>query len=174
MFIGLPRAPQIVAILLTCLALSFAGGAMPPAAAQDVASGVRVERSLPDVLEEITPAVVNIAVTSRASAETNPLSNDPYFRRFFDLPQIPQQRPARLGQRDVSGYAQADHLRLAVDPVSEQPASRALLADFQIQIVRDPMHADLAQRINLPGRERSSAGHDRYPLASLCLERTIA
>src|SRR5690606_12381559 len=60
MFIGMPRASQIVAILLTCLALSFSGGAVPPVAAQDVASGVRVERSLPDVLEEITPAVVNI------------------------------------------------------------------------------------------------------------------
>src|SRR5690606_21926914 len=35
MFIGLPRAPQIVAILLTCLALSFSGGAVPPVAAQD-------------------------------------------------------------------------------------------------------------------------------------------
>src|SRR5690606_38912128 len=79
MFIGLPRAPQIVAILVTCLALSFAIGAVPPASAQDVASGARIERSLPDVLEEITPAVVNIAVTSRASAETNPLFNDPYF-----------------------------------------------------------------------------------------------
>src|SRR5690606_40993980 len=43
MFIGLPRAPQIAAILVTCLTLSFSGGAVQPAAAQDVASGGHVE-----------------------------------------------------------------------------------------------------------------------------------
>src|SRR5690606_37054607 len=45
---------------------------------------------------------------------------------------------ARLGQRDVSGRAQADHLGLAVDPIPEQPASRALLANLQIEVIRDP------------------------------------
>lgn len=50
-------------------------------------------RSLADVLEKVTPAVVNIAVTSKAPDETNPLFNDPYFRRFFELPRMPQQRP---------------------------------------------------------------------------------
>src|SRR5690606_36397820 len=39
---------------------------------------------------------------------------------------------AGLGQRDVSGRAQADHLGLAVDPVPEQPASGTLVADLQI------------------------------------------
>src|SRR5690606_35645139 len=68
---------------------------------------------------------------------------------------------AGLGQRDVSGCAQTDHLGLAIDPVPEQPASGALVADLEIEIVRDPMHADLAQRFDLPNRERSSAGHDR-------------
>lgn len=47
--------------------------------------------SLADVLEKVTPAVVNIAVKSGASAETNPLYNDPFFRRYFNLPE-PQQR----------------------------------------------------------------------------------
>jgi len=49
--------------------------------------------SLPDVLESATPAVVNIAVLSLSPTESNPLYNDPYFRRFFNLPEMPQQRP---------------------------------------------------------------------------------
>lgn len=38
------------------------------------------------LLERTTPAVVNIAVTTtvRSQAQSNPLLNDPFFRRFFD------------------------------------------------------------------------------------------
>ncbi|TIM36021.1 MAG: DegQ family serine endoprotease [Mesorhizobium sp.] len=53
--------------------------------------------ALPDVLEEITPAVVNIAVTSATSSETNPLYNDPFFRRYFNLPEQRQQQSAGSG-----------------------------------------------------------------------------
>ncbi len=49
--------------------------------------------SLPDVLERATPAVVNIAVLSLSHTESNPLYNDPYFRRFFNLPDLPRQQP---------------------------------------------------------------------------------
>ena len=49
--------------------------------------------TLAPILEEVTPAVVNISVVSEAPAATNPLYNDPFFRRFFDLPQVPQARP---------------------------------------------------------------------------------
>ncbi len=46
------------------------------------------------MLDQVTPAVVNIAVLSRApQAADNPLLRDPFFRRFFgDLPQA-QARP---------------------------------------------------------------------------------
>ncbi|TIQ61214.1 MAG: serine endoprotease DegQ, partial [Mesorhizobium sp.] len=47
-----------------------------PALSQPAEPQAVVEQSfrsaLPDVLEEITPAVVNIAVTSATSSETNP------------------------------------------------------------------------------------------------------
>jgi hypothetical protein len=46
----------------------------------------------------------------------------------------------RLGQRDVLHRAEAGHLRLAVDPVAKQPASRALVLDLEMQIGRDPVH----------------------------------
>src|SRR5690606_32969539 len=42
-----------------------------------------------EVLESVTPAVVNIAVRSQSAAPstTNPLLNDPFFRRFFNIPE---------------------------------------------------------------------------------------
>ncbi|WP_375565824.1 DegQ family serine endoprotease [Oceaniradius stylonematis] len=60
--------------------------------------------TLAPVLEEVTPAVVNIAVTTRRAApETNPLLNDPFFRRFFDLPDMPDFPQARPGLSAGSG-----------------------------------------------------------------------
>jgi len=42
--------------------------------------------TLAPMLARVTPAVVNIAVRTRAP-EANPLQRDPFFRRFFDLPE---------------------------------------------------------------------------------------
>ncbi len=48
--------------------------------------------SLAPLLEQITPSVVNIAVRSGSPEQDNPLFQDPFFRRFFGLPDQPQQR----------------------------------------------------------------------------------
>jgi len=45
------------------------------------------------MLETITPAVVNISVVARAAPEDDPLLRDPFFRRYFDLPQAAPGRP---------------------------------------------------------------------------------
>ena len=42
--------------------------------------------SLAPMLTRVTPAVVNVSVLTRDPAENNPLLRDPFFRRFFDLP----------------------------------------------------------------------------------------
>jgi serine protease Do/serine protease DegQ len=47
--------------------------------------------SLAPMLKRVTPAVVNIA-TRGTVQEQNPLMNDPFFRRFFDMPNQPRQR----------------------------------------------------------------------------------
>ena len=49
--------------------------------------------TLAPMLEKVTPAVVNIAVVSQAPEEDNPLYSDPYFRRYFNLPDRPQGEP---------------------------------------------------------------------------------
>ncbi len=43
--------------------------------------------TLAPILEKVTPAVVNIAVLQRSPEEQNPLLRDPFFRRFFGVPE---------------------------------------------------------------------------------------
>lgn len=51
--------------------------------------------TLAPIMKRVTPAVVNISVLSQMMGETNPLLRDPFFRRFFDLPETPRSRPVR-------------------------------------------------------------------------------
>ncbi len=44
------------------------------------------EETLAPLVEQAAPAVVNIAVVQASPAEQNPLLQDPYFRRFFGVP----------------------------------------------------------------------------------------
>jgi len=78
--------------VFAALVLMLVPAPLPAAAQPPSALSARIQPSLADVLEEVTPAVVNIAVRSRAPAATNPLYNDPFFRRYFNLPEQRQQR----------------------------------------------------------------------------------
>ncbi|VUD59751.1 Periplasmic pH-dependent serine endoprotease DegQ [Thalassocella blandensis] len=60
--------------------------------------------SLSPMLKKVNPAVVNIATYSNHQAAQNPLLNDPFFRRFFNIPDQPQQQqPQRRQQSAGSG-----------------------------------------------------------------------
>ena len=48
--------------------------------------------SLAPMLEQVTPAVVNIATEGHVKLRLNPLLEDPVFRRFFNIPDLPDQR----------------------------------------------------------------------------------
>jgi serine protease DegQ len=56
--------------------------------------------TLAPLVETVTPAVVNIAVESKAPAEENPMMKDPFFRKFFNMP---NQMPARPQMSAGSG-----------------------------------------------------------------------
>src|SRR5829696_121389 len=79
------------ALLVSGAIAAFAPWAEPAVAAAPLpqAAGGAVP-SLAPMLARITPGVVNIAVRGKVR-EQNPLLQDPFFRRFFDLPQ--NQRP---------------------------------------------------------------------------------
>lgn len=62
--------------------------------------------SLAPMLKKVNPAVVNIATYSTQHYQQNPLLNDPFFRRFFNIPdnyRQQQQQPARRQQSAGSG-----------------------------------------------------------------------
>ncbi|MDH5764925.1 MAG: DegQ family serine endoprotease [Gammaproteobacteria bacterium] len=70
--------------------------------------------SLAPMVEQVVPAVVNISTRSHASIAQNPLLNDPFFRRFFNIPDQPRQaRPQSLGSGVVidasKGYVITNH-----------------------------------------------------------------
>ena len=69
------------------LAASGAHAGTPPLPLRD---GVP---TLAPLLGKITPAVVNISVATRTPRRDNPLFRDPFFRRFFDLPDDAPVRP---------------------------------------------------------------------------------
>jgi Do/DeqQ family serine protease len=48
--------------------------------------------SLAPVLEQVMPAVVNIHTRTRVQVRSSPFFDDPFFRRFFDLPSVPRER----------------------------------------------------------------------------------
>lgn len=51
--------------------------------------------SLAPMLKQVNPAVVNIATYANRQVAANPLLNDPFFRRFFNVPDQPMQQQRR-------------------------------------------------------------------------------
>ena len=79
------RFYAVLNMAIMLLATAFANAAIP----QSV-DGQEIP-SLAPMLENVTPAVVNIATEGRIQLKQNPLFNDPFFRRFFNIPN--QQQP---------------------------------------------------------------------------------
>lgn len=48
--------------------------------------------SLAPMLEKVTPAVVNISSKTHVRLANDPLMNDPFFRQFFGVPNMPRER----------------------------------------------------------------------------------
>ena len=78
-----------IALLIALLAPPQAWPAPPFWAAE---GGVP---TLAPMLEKVTPGVVNISTMTRIRAEENPLLSDPFFRRFFDVPDRPRERESQ-------------------------------------------------------------------------------
>ncbi len=69
--------------LLALLFPHFAHAAVPPPGAPVDSRGLP---TLAPMIAQVTPAVVNISVLSRDPSEDNPMLKDPFFRRFFNIP----------------------------------------------------------------------------------------
>jgi Do/DeqQ family serine protease len=85
-----------IAAVVAMVAPAVLGGsaALMPAWAETPSSLTNVGPlpTLAPLVRQVTPAVVNVAVESRQSAESNPLFRDPQFRKFFNVPDQPSER----------------------------------------------------------------------------------
>src|SRR6267154_975539 len=97
--------------LLLALLVALAGAPLP--AATPPAIGETPLPTLAPMIKKVSPAVVNIATrgTIRERGPQNPLLDDPFFRRFFDVPPDtgPRERPFQSAGSGVivdakSGY----------------------------------------------------------------------
>jgi serine protease Do/serine protease DegQ len=79
------KLPRILAATLLCAFAPLASAQLPAQA------GDTPVPSLAPMVKRVSPAVVNIA-TRGTVQEQNPLLSDPFFRRFFDVPNTPRQR----------------------------------------------------------------------------------
>lgn len=66
------------------------------------------------LLNKVTPAVVNISVTGSVQVRSNPMLEDPFFRRFFNIPQQPRSVPRQSAGSGVivdaeRGYVLTNH-----------------------------------------------------------------
>jgi serine protease Do/serine protease DegQ len=87
----MPNRSRKLRFPLFALAAAFAFASH---AALPQAVGETPVPTLAPMIKRVSPAVVNIATrgTIRERAPQNPLLEDPFFRRFFDIPDMPRER----------------------------------------------------------------------------------
>jgi len=73
------------------LLLALLAGPWPALAALPMAVDGQPLPSLAPVLKQVTPSVVNVYTQTRVRVRS-PLLDDPFFRRFFNIPDVPQER----------------------------------------------------------------------------------
>ena len=84
---SLVKAMALVSLISVTGWMQGAQAALPPIDSQGAALP-----SLAPMLERVLPSVVNIATRSRVRVQDNPLFQDPFFRRFFGVPDMPRER----------------------------------------------------------------------------------
>ena len=104
---GPPRPPFLV-ILLLMLGAAVIGGLVarflpigqsgaPARTVAAVSAGTGGSAALPALVREASPAVVNIAVLQPSPLAQNPLLRDPFYRRYFGVPDSAMQPAVSAG-----------------------------------------------------------------------------
>ena len=110
--------------------------------------------SLAPVLERVTPSVVNVYTQTRVRIRS-PLLDDPFFRRFFNVPDMPRERISQsLGSGVIvdarEGYVLTNnHVIAGADDIS------VTLSDgrnFEAEVIGTDPDTDLAM-IRIPAQE---------------------
>lgn len=112
--------------------------------------------TLAPMIERVLPSVVNIATTGRIQVQQNPLSRDPLFRDFFNMPNIePQERRiSSLGSGVIvdgdEGYVVTNnHVIQNADQINVRLHDGRL---FEAEVVGTDPEADIAV-IRIPSED---------------------
>ena len=122
---------------------SVAPIAAPAAASLPAIGGVP---SLAPMLKTVMPAVVNISVIGSVAVR-NPLLEDPFFRRFFDVPEQPQEREFQSVGSGVIVDAGRGYVITNAHVVQDAKELKVRLADdreFDAKLIGSDEATDLA------------------------------
>ncbi len=86
-----------LAVSASLLGAAFMLSSNPGPAHADIPVGVPLQQGVPSLapmLKKVMPGVVNVSVTGEVQVQSplGPLMDDPMFRRFFGVPDRPQER----------------------------------------------------------------------------------
>ena len=126
------------------LSLAFQGHAALPAAVAETPMP-----SLAPMVKKVSPAVVNIATrgTIRERPPQNPLLEDPFFRRFFDIPDMPRERQFQSAGSGVIFDARNGYIVTnahVVDNATEITVTLQDGRDLTAQVVGSDVPSDVA------------------------------
>ncbi|HUA90259.1 MAG TPA: DegQ family serine endoprotease [Steroidobacteraceae bacterium] len=138
------RAVAALALLITLTAPPVPA-ALPPVA------GDTVVPTLAPMIKKVSPAVVNIATrgTIRERGPQNPLLDDPFFRRFFDVPPDtgPRERPFQSAGSGVIFDAKNGYILTnahVVENASEITVTLQDGRDLKAEVVGSDTPSDIA------------------------------
>ncbi|MDZ7752431.1 MAG: DegQ family serine endoprotease [Gammaproteobacteria bacterium] len=133
------RLPALLAVLAFVTA-STVGAALPAAVDGEPLP------SLAPMLERAVPAVVNISTRTEVRRELSPLLQDPFFRRFFDIPRERSRKRHSLGSGVVvdaaEGYILTNHH--VIDRADEITVTLQDGRNLQAELVGHDPETDIA------------------------------
>ncbi|MDF1629209.1 MAG: DegQ family serine endoprotease [Alcanivoracaceae bacterium] len=139
------KSQRHAAILLAGFWLLFQGAVAHAALPGALATGEPLP-SLAPMLDQAIPAVVNIATHGRVRAQ-NPLMEDPFFRRFFNMPDAPQERRTTSAGSGVIVDAKQGYVLTNAHVVRNAEQIEITLVDgrtLQAELVGTDTEVDLA------------------------------
>lgn len=150
LFSSLRCGSRFAVFLVMAIVYPYAQAALP------VSVGGQELPSLAPMLERVLPAVVNISTEGRVRVQESPLYRDPFFRRFFDLPEMrPRERRTNsLGSGVIvdaeQGFVVTNHH--VIENADEITVTLHDGRSFEAEVIGTDPDADVAV-IRIPNKE---------------------
>jgi Do/DeqQ family serine protease len=152
----------LAAVAASILAAAFVAGTGAAQERRVAGSPAEMMASFAPVVQRVAPMVVNV-YAAKVVANHNPFADDPFFRRFFDLPGLmPREQVQRaLGSGvivDASGLVVTNNH--VIEGADEVKVALADKREFEATLVLKDARSDLAVL-------RLKDGHEQFPAIEL-------